>query len=125
MVDQKQNAARLEGVRDLVEYRTWMNRGPRAVVCHPVQVMVDLDEKNRVQGPFAQAHVIEIDRAMLHARKAVIRESRYPAVVAPVVERRVIDQQYVPMRADEVAHELTVVSPTSQYVRDVHSRLDA
>ena len=87
--------------------------------------MIDLDEQDRIKRVVGDAEVLDLYRAMLHVRQPAVGEALLPGILDPVVVGGVVEEQHVPLGADEVAEQLAVVAVRRQVVRHLHAGLDA
>jgi hypothetical protein len=76
--------------RDLAEYDTRVHLRPDALRVHPIQIVVDLDQQNRIERAVAQVQVLEINGAVLDVGQPAVGDSCLPAVVAPVLVSQIV-----------------------------------
>ncbi len=62
---------------------------------------------------------------MLDIRQPAVGDTRLPAILAPFLERRIVEQQHVSRGTDQVAGELAVVAVAGHEVDHPHPRFDA
>src|SRR5579862_1945908 len=120
VIDQQQDAARLHDTRDLGEHRVGIYLRPGPAIRLPVEVVIDLDEENRIERVGGETEELYVDGAVLDVRQPLAEETCLPLVVAPLIVGGVVEKIDVSFRPDDVAQELAVVTVCSEEVGDQH-----